>query len=246
MAEDPRDERPRRGEEEDDERWSDGLRDMSDALRKRLRSSMRGLLSEDGLRAAVADAIPKELLRYLMKQIDSGKDEVVRIVGVQVRKFLENLDIGGELQKVLTSVSFEIRTEVRFIPNDQAVRPEGKVSVKVKKGDSGEEEEVRPSRERVAAVRRGVKGAVESVIGAIQRDDTTDKRRMGAIRDGLLAAVDTVLAGFAREEDEERQGDDPPDGAPADAAPSEDPAEPEDDDIIDATDGGVDPGSSVL
>jgi hypothetical protein len=248
MADDPRDERHRRGEDEDDERWSDGLRDISDSLRKRLRSSLRGLLSEDGLRQVVADAVPKELLRYLMGQIDAGKDEVVRIVGVQVRKFLENLDIGGELQKVLTSVSFEIRTEVRFIPNDQSVqsvRPEGKVRVKIKRGE--ETEEVKPTGARVAALRRGVRGAVDSVISALHTDEAADKTRMGAIRDGLLAAVDAALAGFAREEEaeDEEAGDaapaPSPAGAPGEAA--EGGAQPEadagaasddDDDIIEA------------
>ena len=36
----------------------------------------------------------------------------------EVRDFLEATDVAGELQRALTSLSFEIKTEVRFIPNE--------------------------------------------------------------------------------------------------------------------------------
>ena len=49
---------------------------------------------------------------------------MVRVVAHEIRDFLEATDISTELQKALTSLSFEIRTEIRFIPNDSGgVKP---------------------------------------------------------------------------------------------------------------------------
>jgi hypothetical protein len=57
-------------------------------------------------------------------------------VAKELRGFLESVNVSGELQKLLTSLSFEVKTEIRFIPNDEAVggvRPDmkvGKMSLK--------------------------------------------------------------------------------------------------------------------
>ena len=52
----------------------------------------------------------------LVEEIGCGE-----VVGQELRRFLETVNVSGELQKLLTSLSFEIRTEIRFIPNDEAV-----------------------------------------------------------------------------------------------------------------------------
>ncbi|MBI3906201.1 MAG: hypothetical protein HY309_12070 [Pseudomonas fluorescens] len=38
-----------------------------------------------------------------------------------MRDFLNGLNLHQELAKLLTTLSFEIKTEIRFIPNDEAV-----------------------------------------------------------------------------------------------------------------------------
>jgi len=111
-------------------------RRLSDTFKKALGHGFRSVMSsEEKLRGMVADAMPKELVSYIKSTIDSGKDEVVRIVGNQTRKFLEGIDVSGEVAKLLTSLSFEIKTEIRFIPNDQKVKPDVKMSVRPKKVD---------------------------------------------------------------------------------------------------------------
>lgn len=99
-----------------------------------------GLVSEDGLRALVKEReLPREAVGFILGQADATKREVLRIVSREVRLFLENVDLGGELTKILTSVSFEIRTEVRFIPNDasSALKPNVKNRVDMH-GQDGE------------------------------------------------------------------------------------------------------------
>lgn len=99
--------------------------------------------TEGGIRKLAGElSLPKELAQSLLASADSTKDRVVEIIAREVREFLENLNLNDVLVKTLTQLSFEIRTEVRFIPNDQApggVKPEikRKVAVKRNRGDDG-------------------------------------------------------------------------------------------------------------
>src|SRR5690554_36087 len=92
---------------------------VPDIFKRSLTSGLGSLfMSDDGLRSLVADKkLPKEAVGYLIGQADATKREFMRIVSREIREFLETMDFGGELTKILTSISFEIRTEVRFIPN---------------------------------------------------------------------------------------------------------------------------------
>jgi len=57
-------------------------------------------------------------VNYVFTAIDDTKNGMMRVVGREVRDFLQATDLSKELQKALTSLSFEIKTEIRFIPND--------------------------------------------------------------------------------------------------------------------------------
>ena len=103
--------------------------------------------SEDALRGLggmVSDMkLPKEIASYIFEQIDETKNGMLRIVAKEFRDFLEHTNLAEELRKVLTSLSFEVKTEIRFIPNDASVvRPEVKSTVKARrKKDSDDPEE---------------------------------------------------------------------------------------------------------
>ncbi|TNF23687.1 MAG: hypothetical protein EP329_26815 [Deltaproteobacteria bacterium] len=112
------------------------LRGMSDAVRKAVTSGIRGVLgSEEWVRSTIREVLPKELVTYMKRQADSARDEVVRIIGAQTKRFFEGIDVSGEVQKILTALSFEVKTEVRFIPNDQKVKPDIKVRARAKRAD---------------------------------------------------------------------------------------------------------------
>ena len=76
--------------------------------------------------------LPKDVL----SQLDETKNGLYRAVAKEVRDFLDHTNFADELANVLTKLSFEVKTEVRFIPNDAAKggRPipdvKAKVSVK--------------------------------------------------------------------------------------------------------------------
>ena len=78
----------------------------------------------ENLRHFVNEAkLPKEVLHYLYTQIDDTKNGLYRVVAKEIRDVLEHTQFAEEMTKVLTKLSFEIKTEIRFIPNDAAARP---------------------------------------------------------------------------------------------------------------------------
>lgn len=79
--------------------------------------------------------LPRELAGLVFTQLDEARTDVVRIIAREVKDFLEATDLASEIKAALTSLSFEIRTEVRFIPNDAGtgVRPNVRARGRVKR-----------------------------------------------------------------------------------------------------------------
>jgi hypothetical protein len=78
--------------------------------------------TEEGIRKITSEfQLPKDVAAFLVAQVASSKDEMMRIVARELRSFLDGVNLSGEMQKLLTSLSFEIKTEIRFIPNDEKV-----------------------------------------------------------------------------------------------------------------------------
>ncbi len=118
-------------EGERERRWSEGvLRDtFRRAVEKGIEAGVGTLRSADSVvRGVTQDGrLPKEVIGYVFAQIDETKNALVRGVANEVRDFLEATDMAGEFYRALTSLSFEVKTEIRFIPNEAGgVRPQVK------------------------------------------------------------------------------------------------------------------------
>jgi hypothetical protein len=62
--------------------------------------------------------MPKEVATYILGQVEDTKNGVFRVVAKEMRDFLEHTNLAGEMQKMLTTLQFEINTTIRFQPND--------------------------------------------------------------------------------------------------------------------------------
>ena len=62
--------------------------------------------------------VPKEVAHVIFQQIDDTKNGLFRVVAKEIRDFLEHTNFAGEVQKLLTTVQFEVNTTIRFTPND--------------------------------------------------------------------------------------------------------------------------------
>lgn len=72
----------------------------------------------ESLRQMVSDLkLPKEVAHYIYTQIDDTKKGLYRVVAKEIRDVLEHTNLSDEIAKVLTKLSFEISTQVRFVPN---------------------------------------------------------------------------------------------------------------------------------
>jgi hypothetical protein len=82
--------------------------------------------------------LPREIAGAIFNQLDETKNDVLRIVAKEVRDVLEATDLASEIKAALTSLSFEVRTEIRFIPNDAGtgVKPDVRAKSRVKRVDS--------------------------------------------------------------------------------------------------------------
>ncbi|HJZ88378.1 MAG TPA: hypothetical protein VKN99_24555 [Polyangia bacterium] len=91
--------------------------------------------TEEGVRKLVSDfSLPKDVANFLVSQAQGTKNEVFRIVATELRSWLDKIDLQRELTKLLTMLSVEVKTEIRFVPNEEAlVKPEIKRKVSVKR-----------------------------------------------------------------------------------------------------------------
>lgn len=92
--------------------------------------------------------LPREAVNYLLAQVEETKNGLFRVVAKEVREFLEHTNLAGEMQKMLTTVQFEVSTTIRFKPNDgrsggtsgggsdasKMPKPEVKSEVQIKRG----------------------------------------------------------------------------------------------------------------
>jgi hypothetical protein len=96
--------------------------------------------TEEGIRRLTKEMpLPKDVAGYLVNTASSTKDEFFRVAAREIREFLQTVNLSEEIAKMLTTLSFEVKTEIRFIPNDQKygkVEPEVKAKVRVKRSDA--------------------------------------------------------------------------------------------------------------
>jgi hypothetical protein len=94
--------------------------------------------TEEGIRKLTKElSLPKDVAGYLADTAGDAKDEILRIIAREVREFLETVNLSEEISKMLTMLSFEIKTEIRFIPNDEqyggGIKPDVKARVGIKR-----------------------------------------------------------------------------------------------------------------
>ena len=138
--------------------------------------------------------LPKDIAHYLFAQVDETKNGLFRVVAKEMRDFLEHTNFAGEMQKLLTTVQFEVNTTIRFTPNDGRSNKKKKTTARAKsasgdasdggdelsEGDASEDEDASESGndERVPLPRPEVKTAVHVARG----DKSDDDRKRGRDR----------------------------------------------------------------
>ena len=162
----PESERPPRDEFDDDVESSKEAREGARRLVERIiREGVRRAVEKgveqitetpDHLRAYLHEIkLPRELAGLLLGQAEETKNGLYRAVAREIRDFLEHTNLAEEVVKALTTLSFEIKTEIRFIPNDQrrendtrVVRPDVRATVRLRDEDKEKERDKERDRDR--------------------------------------------------------------------------------------------------
>ena len=135
----------------DDRKYDDdGPDGLPETLRRRLESLVPELVkktfqagmgavfsTEEGIRRLARENLP-EVAGYIASSADGAKDKVFEVIARETREFLGTLNLTEEIAKILTTLSFEIKTEIRFIPNSERLtgaEPDVKASVRLKRND---------------------------------------------------------------------------------------------------------------
>lgn len=142
------DDAPAKPERDDrDDRDRDGLPEtirqrlehlVPELVKKTFAAGMGAVFStEEGIRKLARENLP-EVAGYIASSADGAKDRVFEVIARETREFLSNLNLTDEIAKILTTLSFEIKTEIRFIPNSERLtgaEPDVKASVRLKRND---------------------------------------------------------------------------------------------------------------
>lgn len=141
--------------ERDRDRDKVGDKDLTETLRAKLEQLVPDLVrrtftaglgavfsTEEGIRKITKDlqlpSMAGNVAGYIADTADNTKDKVLEVVAREVRDFLAHINLSDEITRMLTTLSFEIKTEIRFIPNSErytGVDPDVKAQVRLKRAD---------------------------------------------------------------------------------------------------------------
>lgn len=89
-------------------------------------------MTEEGVRSFLGELkLPKQTAQFVLSQVAKTKEDLFKLVASEVRGFLESTRLHEELKKVLTSISLEISTKVRFIDEGQRLKPDIEPRIRV-------------------------------------------------------------------------------------------------------------------
>lgn len=112
--------------------------------------------TEEGIRKIARDVSFPDVAAYIATSADGARGKVWEVIARETREFLANLNLTEEVAKVLTTLSFEIKTEVRFIPNSERLtgsEPDVKTSVRLKRSGPEKPEDAAADRDPKSRLR---------------------------------------------------------------------------------------------
>jgi hypothetical protein len=92
--------------------------------------------TEENLRKLAKDVQLPDVTGYLASSADATKDKVLEVIARETREFFERTSLAEELAHLLTTLSLEVKTEIRFVPNQERyakVEPDVKSAVRLRR-----------------------------------------------------------------------------------------------------------------
>jgi hypothetical protein len=84
-------------------------------------------MTEEGARRLARDwKLPKDVIGFVGQQAQTAKDEILRAVGDEIRRFLQSEAVRREFVKALSENAIEVKMEIRLRPDGEG-RPRAEV-----------------------------------------------------------------------------------------------------------------------
>jgi hypothetical protein len=109
---------------------------LQETLKKALLAGVGALfMTEEGARRLAREwKLPREIAGFVGQQAASAKDEMLRVVSDEVRRFLESEAVRREFARALSSLVVEVTAEIRLRPDGEGEpRPQVKARVKARR-----------------------------------------------------------------------------------------------------------------
>jgi hypothetical protein len=115
---------------------------VADAVRKAILAGVGAVfLTEEGARKLASEwKLPKELFGFVVGQAQGAKDEILRVLGSELRRLFESETFRREALKVLSSMAVEVKAEIRLKDAGGQKAPRVKTTVTPRAGAPGDEE----------------------------------------------------------------------------------------------------------
>ena len=115
----------------DDESLIDRM--MPEGFKRRIEAGVESVLKDGRLKSLMSEfKLPKEIVAHIMSQVDDTKQAAVAVVARETRLFLEKTNLSDELVKMLSKISLEVKTQVRFLPNEDSMGKKGGIKLDIK------------------------------------------------------------------------------------------------------------------
>lgn len=112
---------------------------LAEILKRVIEAGARNLSPEGRIRQAARDLkLPREAISFAFSQLDETKSGLYKAVAGELRQFLENSNLGDELARALTKLTFEVKMQVRFVPSENKPRPKVATQVRVRASEDDE------------------------------------------------------------------------------------------------------------
>jgi hypothetical protein len=117
--------------EHDDESLLDKM--MPEGFKRRIEAGVESVLKDGRLKSLMGELkLPKEIVAHMISQVDDTKQAAVAVIARETRLFLEKTNLSEEIVNMLSKISLEVKTQVRFVPNEDSMGEKGGIKLDIK------------------------------------------------------------------------------------------------------------------
>lgn len=108
---------------------------VPDLLRRALTAGLSGILNtNEAVRRAVGEAMPREWVDFAVDQSDRTRKEFIERLAGELARTLENLELVEMAERFFEGRTIEVKAQIQLLPREGRVRAKG-LSVDVARGD---------------------------------------------------------------------------------------------------------------